>query len=148
MSQFNGQFSISQGSDVTSLTLEDTSTGSDTNLTDRRIYLIKSDGTTLVPQGSSTTYIDWPLTDGNSIALTGILAQDWCLNIQVIWTSSSPLPSPSSYTFNILQAFTDNLILFAYGLSELQSGNPFLVTDNDYFSNKSKLWVLIDDAQN
>lgn len=147
---FNGAFSISQGVDPTSFSLTDTSTGADGGLTGRRIYLYKSDGTTLVPTGSSTTYINWPLVSGigDVINLTGILAKDYSLNITVVWVSSSPLSPPSTYTLAILKTFTGNIQLFAYGLTQLQAGNPLLVNDCGYFPNKSKLRVLIDDAIN
>lgn len=145
---FNGSFSVSQTSDYTSIVLTDTSTGADTNLTDRQITLFKADGTTLTPINSSTSYIDWPLSDGNSITITGILAQDWSLNIQVNWISSSPLPPPSTYTEEQLETFTGNIENFLAGLSVQQSSNPNRISDNGYFYNKMKMWVLVDDAAN
>lgn len=145
---FNGSFLVSQTSDFQSIVLTDTSSGSDTNLTDRQITLFKADGTTLVPPNSSTTYIDWPLSDGSTITLTGILAQDYSLNIQVNWISSSPLSPPSTYTEQLLETFTGNIEAFLAGLSVQQSANPPRISDNGYFYNKMKMWVLVDDAQN
>lgn len=145
---FNGAASISQGVDPTSFSLTDTSTGSDTNLTIRQIFLYLSDGSTLTPPGSSTPYILWPISAGigDVINLTGILKRDYSINVTVLWVSSSPLAPPSTYIFSTLKTFIGNISLFAYGLTQLQAGNPNLVNDNNYFPNKSKLRVLIEDA--
>jgi len=145
---FNGAFTIGLGTDPTSFTLNDTSTGSDTNLTDRRIFLYKADGTTLVPVGSPTTYIDWPLSAGASITITGLIAQDYCLNIEVDWISSSPLAPPSTYTLTILTAFTGNSEQFNGTLIQMQATNPLLVNDNKWFENASKLRQYIENAVN
>lgn len=144
---FNGLFTISQGTDTTSFTITDASTGSDPNLTGRRVYLFLSDGTTLTPEGSSTDYIDWPLVAGATLTLTGILSRDYSLNIQVQWLSSSPLPSPSTYIFSELNTFTENSMLFEYGLTQMQAGNPLLIEDNNWFANRIKLSVFVNDAQ-
>ena len=133
---------------ATSFTITDTSTGSDTQLSDRRIFLYLSNGTTLIPPNSTTPYIDWPIAAGNTIALTGILQQDYSINIEVNWISNAPLPSPSTYMAAILNTFTANLELFDYGLTQLQSANPLNVGDNRYFPNKSLLRTYIDNAVN
>lgn len=145
---FNGAASISQGVDPTSFSVTDTSTGSDTNLTTRQIFLYLSDGSTLTPPGSATPYIPWPIVSGigDVINLTGILQRDYSINAVVLWVSSSPLSPPSTYTYSVLKTFIGNIQLFAYGLTQLQAGNPLLVNDNGYFPNKSKLRVLIEDA--
>lgn len=145
---FNGAATITQGIDVTSFIVTDSSTGADAGLTGRRIYLYLSDGSTLTPPGSATPYINWPLVSGigDVITLTGILAKDYSINITVLWISSAPLSPPSTYTFATLKTFTGNIQLFAYGLTQMQAGNPLLVNDNGYFPNKSKLRVLIEDA--
>ena len=143
---FNGLFTIDQGTDPTSFSLNDVSTGSDPGLTGRRIYLFLYDGTTLVPSGTSTDYIDWPLSDRSTKTLTGILQKDYSINIEVQWISSSPLAPPSTYVYNILQTFTDNLRLFSYGLTQMQASNPLLPSDNDWYYNKMKLRLFIEDA--
>jgi len=147
---FNGAASVSQGVDPTSFSIEDVSTGSDAGITGRRVYLYLSDGSTLTPSGSSTTYIDWPIVSGigDVLTLTGILNRDYSLNVQVQWISSSPLPSPSTYLFSVLTTFTANLRLFLYTLTQLQAGNPLLIEDNDWFENKSKVNQLVEDADN
>jgi|ERR1700677_1310255 len=145
---FNGAFGVSQDADFSSIIFTDESTGTDSNLTDRQITLFKSDGTTLVPANSSTTYIDWPLSAGSTIKIVGILSQDYSLNIQVNWISSSPLAPPSTYTEELLETFVGNIENFLAGLSVQQSSNPPRISDNGYFYNKMKMWVLVDDAIN
>lgn len=141
---FNGAFSISQTTDPQSFTLTDTSTGTDAGLTDRQITLFKSDGTTLVPAGSATSYIDWPIANGP--ILIPLLIRDYALNIQVNWISSAPLAPPSTYTLTILNGFTSNSESFYGSLTQKQSQNRLLVNDNNFWPNKSKLRTLIDDC--
>lgn len=144
---FNANFSITPpGVDTTTFSLTDTSTGSDTNLTDRRIFLVQSNGNNLNFPNATTPYIDWPLSAGATITLTGILPIDYSLNIVVNWISSAPLAPPSTYTQNTLYTFTSNIMLFYYSLTELASANPPLINDNNYFPNKQKLKVYIEDA--
>lgn len=144
---FNGAFSVSQGTDATSFTLTDVSTGSDTNLTDRKIYLniVLSNSATLVPPNNGNAWIDWPIAAG-PITLTGILNQDYSINIQVVWVSSSPLPSPSTYVQFQLKTFTGNLELFDYTLTQQMAGNKLLASDNNYLPNKELLRLYIDNA--
>ena len=49
-------------------TLTDTSTGTDATITQRRVYLLKANGTYLVPAGTLTNYIQWSVTDVNTRA--------------------------------------------------------------------------------
>ena len=141
---FNGAFTISQGTDIHSFTLTDTSTGSDGGLTDRKVYLYKSDGTTLVAKGASNPWIDWPIAN-NTITIS-LLDRDYCLNIEVDWVSSAPLAPPSTYTLTILKNFPSNSESFYSGLTQEQAANPLLVNDNHWFENKSKLRLFIDDS--
>ena len=63
------------------ITITDTSTGSDVLVTQRRVYLIKQDGTYLVPVGTTTDYIVWDYADV-SIDIDA-LDKDYCLNVKV-----------------------------------------------------------------
>lgn len=134
---FTGSATVSQGSDVSKFTITDTSTGSDTNITTRTVSLVKYDG--------SSVPLSWPLSAGSTLVVSGQLAQDWSYNIIIQWISSSPIPG-STYTFSLLKTFTGNSELFYAGLTQLQVANKNLVNTNNYFTNKSKLRTLIDDA--
>jgi len=70
------------------LLFQDNSTGSDSNLTERRIYLQKYNGQYLVPSGSTADYIVWPLAT-NPFILTGILDKDYALSIRVDWVADT-----------------------------------------------------------
>jgi hypothetical protein len=75
-------FTASQNSGTPNIiTLTDTSTGSDGTIAKRRVYLLQSDGTYLVPAGTTTDYIDWIIIDSN-ISLND-LTQATALSITV-----------------------------------------------------------------
>ena len=143
---FNGSFSVALGATPLSFVLTDNSTGSDTNLTDRQITLYLADGTTLVPAGSNTTYIDWPI--GNGPITISLLTQDYSINISVKWISSSPLPSPSTYSLAALNTFTGNSQLADYGLTKMMAANKLLAQDDHFLSNKELLQLYIENAVN
>lgn len=143
---FTGAYTVSQGSDPSSFTITDTSVGSDPAITDRRISLFKDNGTTLVPEGSSTTYIDWPLLDGNTKVIS-LLTQDTALRIEVQWISSSPLPPPSSYSATNLYGFLAYSKNFDAYAQQLMITNPLLVSNRNFIYSRMKLRVFIDSAE-
>ena len=65
------------------VTVTDTSTGTDSAINARRVYLRKSDGTFLVPEGTATDYVDWAWAD-TSIDID-VLDKDYALEITVEW---------------------------------------------------------------
>lgn len=136
---FSGNFSVSQGVDVKSFTLTDTSSGSDVNLTGRTISLYQANGSLL---GGST--INWPLSDGSTKALTGYLPRDYSLLILTTWQSSSPIPG-SSYSKSSLYTFTGNSNAFAYGLLQQIAALQVITNDNGFESN---LAILNSEIQN
>lgn len=142
---FNGNISISLGPTPLSFIITDTSAGTDAGLTDRRVTLYLSDGTTLVPTGSSTPYIDWPIANG-PITIS-LLSRDYSINVNTIWVSSSPLPSPSTYTISQIKTFTGNLQLFDYGLTQMMTANKLLAQDDHFLSNKELLQMYIENAE-
>ena len=61
---FTGSFTVTQTSDITSLVITDISSYSSEGqgtFSGRQIRLYKIDTTTLVPSGTTTSYIDFPL---------------------------------------------------------------------------------------
>jgi hypothetical protein len=135
-------FSASQSSGTPSIiTLTDTSTGSDVTIEKRRIYLLQSNGTFLVPQGVSTDYIDWPLAI-TSISLN-VLTQDTALSITVQWlTSSNVVVQDKTIAF----AFTAYNETFFYGLNQDLVSNPNLAASTNWFQGMSELRLQIDSA--
>lgn len=136
---FAGDFSVSQGVDVQSFTITDTSTGSDPNLTGRIISLGLVDNQLL---GGGA--ISWPLSDGSSKLISGLLSRDFSINIGVVWASSSPIPG-STYTKNHIITFTGNSNLFAYGLLQQIAANQSITNDNEFLYN---LFFINSDIQN
>lgn len=142
---FNGAYTVSQGSDPTSFTITDTSVGSDPNITDRRISLFKDNGTKLVPEGSTTTYIDWPLVDGSTKTIS-LLTEDTALRAEVQWISSNPLPPPSSYSSTGLYGFLAYSKNYDAYAQQLMITNPLLVNNKNFFYSRMKLRVYMDSA--
>lgn len=136
---FSGDFSISQGLDVTSFTIQDTSTGSDPNLTGRTISLYLVDNSLL---GGSI--INWPLSDGSTKLISGLLQKDYSLNISVQWSSSSPI-SGSTYSKSHIITFTGNSNQFAYGLLQQIAANQAITNDNGFLYN---LFLINSDINN
>jgi hypothetical protein len=126
---FAGAYSISQGVDVQSFQITDTSTGSDPNLTTRSISLFKTDNTLL---GGAA--IPWPLSDGSTKLISGLLVRDFSLNIVVTWTSSSPIPG-STYSKAGVVTFTGNSNEFAYGLLQQIAAQQSITSDNGFLYN-------------
>jgi hypothetical protein len=136
---FSGNYSVSQGVDVQSFTLTDTSTGSDVNLTGRTIALYQANGSLL---GGAT--INWPLSDGSTKALTGYLPKDYSLLTLVTWQSSSPIPG-SSYSKSSIYTFTGNSNAFAYGLLQQIAAMQAITSDNGFEDNVA---ILNSEIQN
>ncbi len=85
---FSPSFSFSQPIGNPSIIIfTDTSSGSDANITTRKIYLRKSDGLYLVPTGTTTDYIEWSYSD--STIEVDVLEKDRALSITVQWDSAA-----------------------------------------------------------
>ena len=132
-SQYSGTPSV--------ITLTDTSTGSDVTITSRRVYLLQSNGTFLVPTGTTTDYIVWPLA--NSSIDLDVLTEDTALSITVQWMSSTNTVVTSK---TISFAFTAYNETFYYGLTESQVANSNLSASTNWYQTKLILRVELDSA--
>lgn len=140
----NPSFSVAQNLGAPSiLVLTDTSTGSDASVFERRVYLRKSDGTYLVPSGTTTSYIVWDYAD-DTISLD-ILNKDYALEITVAWVNSG---GTALYTEADTYVFTLYSEEFYYGLTQQLAGNYPIIQDDNYYSNKFRLRTEIDSANN
>lgn len=133
-------FSASQDAgNIRVATFTDTSTGL-VNVTGRLIYLRKFDGTYLVPDGTLTDYVFWPIGD-TSIDID-VLDKDYCLDVTVLWYSGSSI----GYEVTNLVLFTAYSELFLRQLTQALAANRTLLTNKNYWDNKIKLRTLVDDA--
>ena len=143
---FTGTISVSQLV-AESFDLQDTSSyaseGQGT-FTGRRITLTKADGTTLVPTGTTTTYIDFPFSGGDTITLD-VLDRDYALTILVEWISSAP-QSGSTYEKSGLYEFEVYTSQFIYGLIESMTAQPNIINDVNFYTNLSKIQTDLDSS--
>lgn len=126
------------------ITFSDTSTGSDVAITKRRIFLLQADGEYLVPDGTTTDYVEWALAN-SSISLD-VLSQDTALSVTVQWLDVS---NAVLYTKTIafgFDAFGQN---FFYSLSDGQVPitNPPLALSQDYYQNKLQFLCYLKSAE-
>lgn len=126
---------------LTSFTITDTSTGDESAITDRFIYLRKYDGTYLVPNGTTTDFIEWPMAD-DTLTIEDILDKDYCLDITVVFLSGSTIAD----TKIILTLFTGYGDVFLRKLTQAVAANRELINRANYWVNKNKVRVLYDDA--
>jgi hypothetical protein len=137
-------FSASQTIGLPSVvTLTDTSTGSDGTITARRVYLQKYDDTNLVPSGNTTGYVEWDFAD-SSINIDA-LDKDYALNIKVEWLNASNV---IVYSKVLLFQFSLYNEQFYYDLTRIQTSNPNIIYNTQYYENKMALRVELDSAAN
>lgn len=140
-------FSTSQQAGLPSdVIITDTSTGSDGAIVARRVFLVNYAGEYVVADGTTTNYTLWPLAQ-TSISID-CLTQDTALTVTVNWVNSAGV---TLYTKTSLAGFTLYNETFYYSLTQGQAavGNPsYILQDQNYFNNKSKLRVLIDSGNN
>ena len=135
-------FTASQNSGTPNLIfLTDTSTGTDVTIAKRRIYLLQSNGTYLVPTGTTTDYINWALAD-TTISLN-VLIQDTALSITVQWLTSSDVVVANKTTSFAFTAYNET---FYYGLTESQVANANLTASTNWYQTKMILRVELDSA--
>ena len=126
---YSGDFTASQGANISNIILTDTSTGSDPSLTGRTVYLYQTSNALL---GGVT--FDWPLSSGSTLTISNILVPwDFSLNIVVTWQSSSPIPG-STYSKNHIATFTGNSNTFAYSLLQQISSNQAITRNTNYLN--------------
>ena len=138
-------FSVAQLNQST-IQLVDQSTGSDAAIYERRIYLYKYNNSTIVPEGTTTSYILWPIAD-TEITLNDILDTDYCLNITVESLSSNPDPS-GTYTKNNAYCFKDYNEEFMLALvAETNVALPTIVNSNSFVYNWMQMRLYVEEAK-
>jgi len=113
------------------VTFTDTSTGVDSGLTIRKIFVRLANGNWLTTAGESTTSAseDWAIGDV-SITLD-LLTQSTTANVTVQWLTGSTV----TYTKTILMEWDLYDYVFAFGLIQNQTASPSIIQDQNYYSN-------------
>lgn len=140
---FVPNFTTSQQAGLPSnVIITDASTGSDAAIVSRRVFLVNYAGEYLVADGTTTNYTVWPIAQ-SSISID-CLDQDTAVQITVNYVDAGGV---TLYTKTSLAGFTLYNETFYYSLTQGQaaiSQPSYILQDTTYFSNKSKLRVLID----
>lgn len=126
-------------------TFADTSTGSDVNISQRRIFLLQANGEYLVESGTTTDYEEWAYAQ-SSISLD-VLTQDTALLVTVQWLDVSNVVLYTKTIAFGFDAFGQN---FFYSLSDGQVAITFppIILSTDYYKNKVQFYCyLISAAQ-
>ena len=136
-------FTSDQGAgDLSVAIYEDTST-SESGITGRLIYSRKYDGDYLLPDGITTDYVYWPVTIGTGDqAEVDYLDKDYCLDVTTVFYSGSSVSTSKT----ILTLFTGYADLFLRQLTQALAANKIAITASNFYYNKIKLRVLLDDA--
>ena len=145
---FTGSYTISQGYNPSKFILADNSVYTDepqNTFSGRRIYLYKIDGTTLVPDGVTTDYIDFPFDGGNQIELD-VLTHDFSLNILVEWISNNPQPG-SVYDLQVVYTFLQYTKQFTYNKIQTWRAYPNVVNDNSFWGALQQVHLEIKNAE-
>ena len=137
-------FSVAQTpGNPSSITIVDTSTGSDVTITQRRVYLKTSLNTYLVPSGTTTDYVAW------NYALSSIdidaLDKDYALNIKVEWLNVSNVVVKEKEDNYGITGYNED---YDYTLTQMLTSNPENIGDDSFFLHKSDLRNLIDSGDN
>lgn len=141
---FSENFSANQTLGLPAIiNLLDNSTGSDAAITSRRVFLQQYDASYLVPSGTTTNYIPWELSS-NTIALN-VLSVDTALNITTQWLSVTGVVLYEKTTLYVFTLYNEQ---FDYGLTSDQSADPLIVNNTEYYNNRIRFRVEIDNAQN
>lgn len=127
-----------------SISIQDTSSGSDNNIASRVVYVQAADGTYLVTPGTTTQYMVWSYAS-QTITLTDILTTDQAPLITVLWLDSNGV---TLYTASSLNLFDQYNKSFFYSLTQNQNSLANIVSDSAYYENKAKLWAELVGAYN
>lgn len=125
--------------------LGDTSVGTDVLVVNRRIYITDYAGNPVVPTGTTTSYIPFPLSQ--STINIDVLKRDMALNIQVDWIDVN---AGILYSLTQVFCFSYYTKTFLYYLVQNQAGlsTPPVITDTNYDYNLGILWTAINGAIN
>ena len=142
---FSPAFTCAQSTAAPStVVFTDTSTGTDGSIDSRRIYVTDYAGNYIVPTGTSTSYISWPLAT-NPITVQNLLTQDTACNVLVQWLDSGGnvlYESDEDFPF-----VATNQQFYFYLIQQLAL-SPTTLQDTTFASNLALYWTYIIGAIN
>lgn len=135
-------FSIGQDQYLPSTVVAvDTSTGSDSSVTQRRIFVQGANGNYYVPTGTTTNYTQWSY--GSPTISLNILTDDIAAVVTVQW-----LDVGNNVLYESAQTYCFPLFSKQFAYSLIQGLVPPVTLDTNYSTNLANLWTAIDGAIN
>jgi hypothetical protein len=125
------------------ITLTDDSTGTDSNIASRRIYIRNADGEALVPTGTTTDYITWSYSQ--STKTVDVLTQDTAASIIVQWLDAG---NAILYVYDNTYPLSEFGKQFFYYLVQQLGLSPNVFQDSNYAGNLSLFWAFIKAGDN
>lgn len=120
----------------------DESSGSDGAVTKRRIYIQAPNGDFLVESGNDEDYSEWDGFPGTTtITLEDILTKDYGCRVVVQWLNSSDTVLYDKTSYIGFNCYNED---FDYSLTQNVASNQLLMSDNNFWGNKTWLQTLID----
>lgn len=139
---FTGNYTITAAAGKNVSVLADTSSFASeakNTFTGRRITLTTSTGTTLVPSGTTTSYINFPFSGGDSITINIPMNRDYDLYVKVDWLPITPVGG-STYTLTRLYGFTDYNYEAEYNdIIKAMTGQPNIIHAPQYLTSLAKI---------
>jgi hypothetical protein len=136
---FAQNFSVSQTLGTPNIiTFTDTSVGSDVLITERRIYLLKADGTYIK---SINNYWLWSIAQATKEI--DAINRDYGLSITVKWCD---VTGSTLYEKNYKMDFVAYTSNFINELTQQETALPSIEFTVDYFQQKGHLQTLVDDS--
>jgi hypothetical protein len=121
------------------IVLTDTSSGSDGNVTSRRVYLRDAYNNNVLPDGTVTDYVEWDI--GESSINIDCLTKDMALNITVEWIDANDVALYSKLVFSGFTSYNED---FLYQLAGFLAVNYKRTADADFVTQMFKLRNYVD----
>lgn len=127
------------------INLQDTSTGSDGSIFERRVYITNAASQYITASGVTTAvaYTTWAYAD--TTKAIDCLTQDIACYVRVNWVNSGGTTLYTKITLFGFYSYTNDFLL---QLTKNQIPDPAILADTNYWANKTKLHTLLKDATN
>lgn len=138
-------FTAEQLSNLTSVLVTDTSTGSDVTIVTCRVFFQKWNGSYLVPPDVLTDYIPFAYSAGVTEQIDDLLDKSYALSVTVQWLNSVP---EVVYTKTLLYGYSAHIKYGLYQLTQYQISNNNLLKMRNYQSAKLATWDAVLSGDN